>query len=99
MHAIGAVHEQKKTVTSIPSNMHLERTIIQKNNATHERELPVVVDAIRKRRVNLHRIKFTAYRDHYLLKYVEMQKISSPKQLRCIEAIVAFSLTVIPICG
>lgn len=99
-YAIGAVLEQKHDSRFHPV-AYASRTLnnAEQNYAAHERELLAVVDTIRKWRVYLHGITFTAYTDHYPLKYLESQKTLSPRQVRWLETIVAFDFTIIPIRG
>lgn len=95
-YAVGAVSEQKRG-KRFHSVAYTSRTLsnAEQNYVAHETELLSILKLFKIWRAYLHGGNFTAYFDHYPLKYLETGSGLSSRQVQRLETIVASSFTII----
>ena len=84
-YAIGAVMEQEFEDGTHPVAF-ASRTMnpAEQNYAAHDAELLAIQDTLRVWRCYLHGRKFKVHTDHHPLRYLDIQELLSPRQIRCL---------------
>ncbi len=71
----------------------------EKHYAAHDIELLAIADILRAWRCYLHGRKFILNTDHHPLRFLETQGYLSPRQVRWLENLVEFYITIMPVKG